>query len=118
MDSNKSSNYFDKALTRAKENIKILEDSLHRQSGDLEKTLQQNEKLREENKRLKEEIRNLHGTPDWVKPNKTEDARRSAKKLGAKKGHRAHPRKMPGHVDCEVTPMRSMASFPRFLSGW
>jgi len=102
VDNDTNSNYFDKPLKRAKEEIKSLEDSLHKQSIDLEKALQKIDKLRQENERLKEEIRNLRGTPDWVKPNKTEEAKQSAKKLGAKKGHSAHPRKMPEHIDREV----------------
>lgn len=102
MGNDKNSNYFDKPLRRAKEEIRTLEDSLHKQSIDLERALQEIEKLRQENGRLKEEIRNLRGTPDWVKPNKTEEAKRSARKLGAKKGHKAHPRKVPGPIDHEV----------------
>lgn len=102
MGSDKNSNFFNKALNRAKEAIKILHESLRKQSNELEKVRKENGRLREENERLKEDIRNLCGTPDWVKPNKTEEARRSAKKLGAKKGHRAHPRKVPEHIDREV----------------
>lgn len=90
------------ALGRAREEIRILEESLHKQSRDHEKLHQENEKLKEEIARLKEEIRSLRGVPDWVKPNKSEEARRREKKRGPKKGHEPHLRKVPEKVDREV----------------
>lgn len=103
MEGDKNTNFFNKALNGAKETIKILQDSLRKQTSELEKVRRENGQLKEENERLKGEIRNLLGVvPDWVKPNKTEEAKRAAKKLGAKKGHKAHPRKVPEHIDREV----------------
>lgn len=102
MEHDKNSDYSGRALTKAKEEIKILEDGLHKQSHELNRTRKENERLKKEIEHLKEEIRNLRGTPDWVKPSKTDEAKQSAKKLGAKKGHKSHPRKVPEHIDREV----------------
>jgi transposase len=90
------------ALSRARAEIRILEESLHEQSRRSDRLQQENERLREEVERLKEEILNLRGVPEWVKPNQSEEERRKQKKRGPKKGHPPHPRKVPERIDREV----------------
>jgi len=102
MEGEKNPNFFNRALNRAKETIKSLQGILRKQSDELELARKEITRLKEENGRLKEEIRNLKGVPDWVKPNKAEEAKGRAKKLGAKRGHEVHPRKMPERIDREV----------------
>jgi transposase len=92
----------DSALTKTRREVQQLEKSLHRQSSDLEKARKRIERLERENSKLKEELKLLRGKPSWAKPNKPEEAKRRAKKLGPKKGHPCSPRKLPDKIDREV----------------
>lgn len=109
LENNRNENGTDRTLQRLRDEIKILEDGLHKTTADNHKALKEierlrreNEHLRKERERLEEEIRQLKGVPDWVKPNKSVAEERSAKKRGPKKGHKAHPRKIPERVDREI----------------
>lgn len=91
------------ALQRNRDEIKRLEGSLRRQQSKIENLERENERLKEENERLKDELKALRGVPDWVRPNKSEEAKREPQKLGPKRGHEAHPRRVPARIDREVT---------------
>lgn len=97
-----------KALPRAKEQIKILEESLHRQSKDLEGANKKIRQLEKENSKLKKELQAKRKPPKWAKANKNRNkdgSKRQGKKRGPKKGHKPNPRKRPDEdeVDQEVT---------------
>lgn len=91
-----------KAINRSKNQIGILEDSLHkkdRKISELEKLVEQ---LKKENEQLKKELAAKRQIPKWVKPNKSEEQVKNAKKKGPKLGHPCSPRKVPEEVDQTV----------------
>jgi len=90
------------ALKKARDEIQQLEQGLRRGSQEEERLRQKIERLKEENARLKEEIRQLRGIPEFIKPNKSEEVQRTAKKKGPKFGHSVNRRKIPEKIDREV----------------
>lgn len=92
----------DSALVKARREIRQLEDSLHKQSTDLDKAIKKIERLEKENAKLKEELKLLRGRPSWAKPNKPAETRDVKKQRGPKKGHKCNPRKIPEKIDREV----------------
>lgn len=91
-----------KAINKAKNQINILEDTVDRQGrkiSDLEKRI---EKLKKENEQLRKELAAKRKIPRWVKPNKSDEKIKNAKKKGPKFGHKAHRRSRPENVDQTV----------------
>jgi transposase len=91
-----------RALQRAREEIKRLENNLRNEGRDKANLRRENERLKDQVSRLKEEIRNLRGVPEFIKPNKPEGVEKVAKKKGPKFGHSANRRKLPERIDREV----------------
>jgi transposase len=67
-------------------------DIVRHQAEEIERLRKENEVLKIENDQLKEEIKHLK-KPKWAKPNKNKGNKSEKKKIGAKKGHKANPRK-------------------------
>ena len=95
-----------KALPRAKNQIKILEETVNSQSTELEKAKKEIGRLRKEVEKLKKELHSKRKPPKWAKANKNKNpdgSLKRGKKKGPKKGHKATPRKRPEKVDQETT---------------
>lgn len=95
-----------KALPKAKNQIKILNGTIRRQSSDLKKANKEIERLEKENEKLKKELKDIRKPPKWAKPNKNKNpdgSTKKGKKKGPKKGHKPHSRKKPEEVDQEIT---------------
>lgn len=90
------------ALIKLRQEIKQLEDSLHKQSDRIKKLENDNNKLKNENEKLKDELKALRQPPSWARPGITEQDRKRRKKKGPKVGHNANLRKTPEKVDREV----------------
>jgi predicted nuclease with TOPRIM domain len=97
---NKNANQ--KALPRAKEQIKILEETVRKQSEQLEKQRKRIRQVENENERLKKELAAARQPPKWAKPNKSKKEKKKGKKLGPKKGHKPNKRKIPEQADEQV----------------
>ena len=79
-----------------------LTDQLHEAEKQIQRLEQENAKLKKEIDQLKQELL-AEKTPKWAKPNLNKGKKKS-KKLGPRKGHKAHRRKPVGtEVDEEVT---------------
>ena len=95
-----------KALPRAKNQMKILKDTVRRQSTEWDKANKEISKLKKENEKLKKELEAKKKPPKWAKPNKNKNAdgsKKKGKKRGPKKGHKPHPRKCSNKVDQETS---------------
>jgi len=95
-----------KALPRAKNQIKILEDTVRRQSTELDKANQEISRLKKEVGKLKKELQSKRKPPKWAKFNKNKNAdgsKKKGKKKGPKKDHKPHLRRRPEKVDQETT---------------
>ena len=86
-----------KALPRAKEQIKIYEDTVRRQAERIEELEKKNKRLEKENEKLKKELAASRKPPKWAKPKK-DPSRKKAKK-GPKPGHAPNLRKRPEEAD-------------------
>lgn len=98
----KSKNEHSKPLNKANSQIKILEESLIRQDRKIDDLKKEIEKLKIENEQLKKELSKSRVLPKWVKPNKTDEQIKKAKKKGPKVGHAPHVRKRPENIDKTV----------------
>lgn len=88
-----------KAINRAKEQIKILEGTVHKQVHKITNLEKENNNLKKEIERLKKELAAKRVAPQWAKPNKSKDKTKKAKKKGPKLGHAPHSRRRPEHID-------------------
>lgn len=88
-----------KAIEKAKNQLGILQDTVHKQGNKISELEKQIERLKKENEQLKKELAAKRELPKWVKPNKSEEQIRRAKKKGAKHGHAPHPRVLPKEID-------------------
>jgi transposase len=88
-----------KAINRAKNQIGILRDTVDKQGRKISELEKQVERLKKENDKLKKELASKRQIPKWVKPNKSEEQIKNAKKRGPKPGHPCHPRRRPDNVD-------------------
>jgi transposase len=86
-----------KALPRAKERIKIYEETVRRQSERIKELEKKNSRLEKENEKLKKELAAARKPPKWVKPKKDPKPKRAKK--GPKPGHPANLRKRPEKAD-------------------
>lgn len=91
-----------KAINRAKNQIGILEDTVHNQSQKISELEKQIERLKKENEQLKKELAAKRQLPKWIKPNQSKDEQNRAKKKGPKHGHVPHLRTRPEHIDQTV----------------
>ena len=92
----------DRSLKKTKREVKQLEKSLHKETKKNEKLQKENDRLKKENEKLKKELGAKRKTPKWAKANKSDAAKRAAKKKGPKHGHTPHPRRKPKQIDFEV----------------
>jgi transposase len=88
-----------KAINRAKNQIGILQDTVHKQSRKISNLEKENERLKQDVERLKKELAAKRQIPKWVKPNKSEEQIENAKKKGPKPGHPSYPRPLPENAD-------------------
>jgi transposase len=73
---------------------KELQEELRRKDEEIVRLRQEVEKLKKDKQSLEEEIKHLK-KPKWAKPNlNKEKDKKDKKKIGAKPGHKAHPRKL------------------------
>lgn len=95
------------ALIRSRKENKLLQESLWKQSKKIEELEKEKEKLKRENEKLKEELKALRKPPEWVRLNKSDEAKKRAKKKGPKKGHQPNIRKVPQKIDQEINIVAS-----------
>lgn len=74
------------------ERIKELEKVNSDLQRERDKLKYERDRLQKETEVLKEEIKHLK-KPKWAKPNKKSEFKKNRNKIGAKKGHKANPRK-------------------------
>ncbi len=91
-----------KAINRAKNQIGILQDTVHKQRDKISKLEKVNERLKKEVDQLKKELAAKREIPKWVKANKSEEQKKKAKKKGPKVGHPAYLRRVPEKIDQTV----------------
>ena len=101
-DAERKKNENNKAIDRAKNQIGILEDTVHKQSHKISKLEKENDYLKKVNEQLKKELASIRKPPGWVKSNKSEEQKKTAKKKGPKAGHKPANRKRPENVDQTV----------------
>jgi transposase len=88
-----------KAVNKAKNQIGILQDTVDKQSRKISELEKRNERLEKENEQLKKELAATREIPKWVKPNKSEEQIKNAKKKGPKPGHAPYLRVRPENID-------------------
>ena len=88
-----------KAINQAKNQIGILKDTVDKQGRKISKLEQENDRLKKEVEKLKKELTAKRQIPNWVKPNKSKEQIKNAKKKGPKPGHTPHPRVRPDNID-------------------
>lgn len=62
-----------KAIEKAKNQLGILQDTVHKQGNKISELEKQIERLKKENEQLKKELAAKRELPKWVKPNKSEE---------------------------------------------
>lgn len=92
----------DRAIEKTRREVKILEESLQRESDKNHKLRKEIERLKKENEKLKKELAAKRQPPKWAKPNRDLKKTKRAKKKGPRFGHKANKRKRPEHVDKTV----------------
>lgn len=88
-----------KAINRAKNQLGILEDTVNKQSHKISELEKKIERLKKENEQLKKELAAKRDIPKWVKPNKSDEQSKKAKKRGPKIGHESFSRQVPKNID-------------------
>ncbi|SRR5258708_7829907 len=88
-----------KAINKAKNQIGILQGTVDKQGHKISELEKENGRLKKEVEKLKKELAAKRQIPKWVKPNKSEDQNKKAKKKGPKAGHTPHPRRRPEEID-------------------
>ncbi len=86
-----------KALPRAKEQIKIYEGTIRRQTERITELERKNARLEKENEKLKKELSASRKPPKWAKAKK--DPKRKKAMKGPKPGHEPNLRKRPEEAD-------------------
>lgn len=91
----------DRALEKTRREVKLLEESLRRETKENEQRKRKIDRLEKENEKLKKELATKRQPPKWAKANKSKEKKKT-KKRGPKAGHTPHLRTTPQEIDREI----------------